>query len=71
MFGALRPSAAIYRIAILYKNPAAITCHTMALNLARSYSSVGLARINTEMCVLRNINNARITQSKLQLTSSD
>ncbi|KAG0002694.1 hypothetical protein BGZ79_002488 [Entomortierella chlamydospora] len=69
MSRAIRSSAAIYCNAILYKNPAVITCHAMALNFARSYSSVGLARINTEMCVLRNINNVRVTQSILQLTT--
>ncbi|KAF9170171.1 hypothetical protein BGZ80_005958 [Entomortierella chlamydospora] len=52
MFRALRPSAAIYRNAVLYKNPAVVARNAMALNFARSYASAGLARSDIEKRVL-------------------
>ncbi|KAF9348184.1 hypothetical protein BGX26_000380 [Mortierella sp. AD094] len=52
MFRALRPSAAIYRNAVLYKNPAVVARNAMALNFARSYASAGLARTDIEKRVL-------------------
>ncbi|KAG0240302.1 putative ACP1-mitochondrial acyl-carrier protein [Mortierella sp. GBAus27b] len=53
MFRALRPSAAIYRSAVLYKNPAVVAPRSaMALNFARSYASAGLARTDIEKRVL-------------------
>ncbi|KAK3815175.1 MAG: acyl carrier protein-like protein [Benniella sp.] len=52
MFRALRPSAAIYRSAVLYKNPAVVARSAMALDFARSYASAGLARSDVEKRVL-------------------
>lgn len=52
MFRALRPSAALYRSAVLHKNPAVVARSTMALNFTRSYASAGLARNKIEERVL-------------------
>ncbi|KAF9192682.1 hypothetical protein BGZ51_005071 [Haplosporangium sp. Z 767] len=57
MFRALRPSAALYRSAVLYKNPAVVASQSVArqavaLNFTRSYASAGLARSDIEKRVL-------------------
>ncbi|KAF9936160.1 hypothetical protein BGZ75_007019 [Mortierella antarctica] len=57
MFRALRPSAALYRSAVLYKNPAVVASQSvarnaMALNFARSYASAGLSRESVEKRVM-------------------
>ncbi|KAI1310538.1 hypothetical protein EDD11_003710 [Mortierella claussenii] len=57
MFRAIRPSATLYRSAVLYKNPAVVASqgvarNAMVLNFARSYASAGLARSDIEKRVL-------------------
>ncbi|KAG0248322.1 hypothetical protein BG011_000212 [Mortierella polycephala] len=57
MFRAFRPSTALYRSAVLYKNPAVVASQgvarqAMALNFTRSYASAGLARSDIEKRVL-------------------
>ncbi len=74
MFRALRPSAALYRSAVLYKNPAVVASQSvarsaMALNFARSYASAGLSRESVEkrvMDILAGFN--KIDANKVKMT---
>ncbi|KAF9432900.1 hypothetical protein BGZ76_010174 [Entomortierella beljakovae] len=71
MFRALRPSAAIYRSAVLYKNPAVVSRNSMVLNFARSYASAGLARDSIEKRVLEILSGFnKIDQSKVTLQAN-
>ncbi|KAF9919189.1 hypothetical protein BX616_000042 [Lobosporangium transversale] len=74
MFRALRPSAALYRSAVLYKNPAivasqSVSRNAMALNFARAYgASAGLARADIEKRVLEILGGFnKIDSSKISL----
>ncbi|KAF9312399.1 hypothetical protein BG003_006310 [Podila horticola] len=53
MFRALRPSASLYRSAVLAKNAAVVPRVSVAMNFARMYSAgAGLARSDVEKRVL-------------------
>ncbi|KAF8930208.1 acyl carrier protein-like protein [Dissophora ornata] len=76
MFRAIRPSAALYRSAVLYKNPAVVASQnvarsSMALNFARAYSSAGLARSDIEKRVLEILTGFnKIDQNKISLQAN-
>ncbi|KAG0366192.1 acyl carrier protein-like protein [Gamsiella multidivaricata] len=73
MFRAIRPSAALYRSAVLYKAPAvaALPRSAMALNFARSYASAGLARSDIEKRVLDILSGFnKIDQNKVSLQAN-
>ncbi|KAF9363321.1 hypothetical protein BGX34_004396 [Mortierella sp. NVP85] len=71
MFRALRPSAAIHRSAVLYKNPAVVARKAIALDFARSYASAGLARSDVEKRVLDILSGfSKIDKNKISLQAN-
>ncbi|KAF9348296.1 acyl carrier protein [Mortierella sp. AD094] len=73
MFRVLRPSAAMYRNAVLYKNPAVFGRNAMALNFARSYASA-LSRSDIEervISIMTNVTGVILPEDTLNTSFSE